>query len=531
MLDRLISGAGAVTDAADRLVRALGRGGGEGLLGHRPGSVAVAAICLVLAGILVFAGLEATDNPTALEMTPDQIAQADDLGSRTYATISGSIAATYVETYTDENSNSQQDEGETGSSWYYFLIDPATQSGVTIRSQTSPKDLFTFEAAGIVLEDSSYIAEDLDFFSEEATSLSFRLDPAKYLDATAPVGDSAPVTNLADGIPAAETPMRIAGSRAGGYLETCSNDANGDGVCQPEEVNLWDVAVYDPVSGAGIVVLVDENPEYTPATFTGMLRRDERDVSDAKTTEGFDFSTLGLDVSDIYLLDDGSAPTSAPLAFGIAAALGLLAGVILIGLAGGYLVYRKSTAALPEPATTMAIGERVPVRVTGVLRAGSGLLHVREAEADLVRFQTSGPVAADPAAPLDPGATTAEPAPEAETGSADVAAPVTEPAPVETFEPVPPAPATDGENTAVTSTLIIERRGKPEGVAIGLGELVRLSRGQVMPFRGRRPAIRATAGTGPLLLSFDSEADRDRATAELLDETGLTPGETGSAHA
>ena len=63
MLDRLISGAGAVTDAADRLVRSFGRGGGESLLGHRPGSVVIAAICLVLAGILVFAGIEATDNP------------------------------------------------------------------------------------------------------------------------------------------------------------------------------------------------------------------------------------------------------------------------------------------------------------------------------------------------------------------------------------------------------------------------------------------------------------------------------------
>ena len=149
-------------------------------------------------------------------MTPDQVAKADDLGSRTYATISGSIAATYVETYTDENSNSEQEEGETGSSWYYFLIDPETKSGVTIRSTTSPKELFTFEAAGIVLEDSSYIAEDLEFFTEEATSLSFRLDPAKYLDATAPVGDATPVTDLADGDPRRGDPdahRRVAGGR------------------------------------------------------------------------------------------------------------------------------------------------------------------------------------------------------------------------------------------------------------------------------------------------------------------------------
>lgn len=500
MLDRLISGAGAVTDAADRLVRAIGRGGGEGLLGRRPGSVVVAVIAVVLAGILAFAGIEATDNPTALTMTPDQVAGADDLGSRTYATINGSIAATYVETYTDDNGNGTQEVGETGTSWYYFLIDPTTESGVTIRSQTSPKDLYTFEASGIVLEDATYLKEDLDFFTEEATSMSFALDPSKFLDATAPVSDATPITDLADGIPAAEAPMRVAGSRAGGYLEACSEDSNGDGMCQDEEVDLWDVAVYDPISGAGIVVLVDENPEYTQATFTGMLRRDERDVSDAKTTEGFDFSTLGLDVSDTYLLDDGSAPTSAPLAFGLAALLGLLAGVILIGLVGGYLVYGKSTASLPEPATSMAIGDRVPVRVTGLLRAGSGLLHVREADADLVRFQTSGPVTAPPS-------------------------------PTEAPADVPDLDGATEAAGAVTSTLILERRGKPEGVALGIGELTRVSRGQVMPLRGARPAIRATAGTGPLLLSFDSEADRDRAIAELLDETGLTAGGSGTAHA
>jgi hypothetical protein len=72
-----------------------------------------------------------------------------------------------------------------------------------------------------------------------------------------------------------------------------------------------------------------------------------------------------------------------------------------------------------------------------------------------------------------------------------------------------------------SSTLIIERHGRPEGVALGLGQLVRLTSGAALPFRGARPALRAVAGTGPLVLSFDGEGDRDRAAAELLDETGL----------
>ena len=37
-----------------------------------------------------------------------------------------------------------------------------------------------------------------------------------------------------------------------------------------------------------------------------------------------------------------------------------VAGVILVGLAGGYLIYRRSGASLPAPATTLGPGERIP---------------------------------------------------------------------------------------------------------------------------------------------------------------------------
>lgn len=495
MLDRLISGAGALTDAADRLVRVFERGSGGGVLGHRPGSVVVAGICAVLAVILVIAGIESTDNPTALTMTPVQVADATDLGSRTYATISGSLASTYVETYTDENGNGSQDPGEDGVSWFYYLVDPQTRSGVTVRSETPPAELFVFETGGAIRTDPEYVALDIPEFLEESASQHFTLDATRYVDGTTPVAATVPLVDLANGIPSSTSPSRFSESRAVTYLPFCSADANGDGECGDDEVDLWDVAIFDPTSGIGITVMVDEDPEFTKASFTGMLRRDERAVSDAKTTEDLDLSHTRLDITDTYLLDAGSAPASAPLAFGLAAALGLLAGIILIGLAGGYLVYRKTTGSLPQPATTLGVGERIPLRVTGVLRTATGLVHVRETPADLLRFQTS------------PAASRPEPAPTGDASTGD-----------------PPV-------DVVTSTLILERQGRPEGVAVGLGELTRLSRGVVMPFRGRRAAARATAGTGPLLLSFGSAGDRDRAVAEMLDETGLTPGENGIARA
>jgi hypothetical protein len=75
----------------------------------------------------------------------------------------------------------------------------------------------------------------------------------------------------------------------------------------------------------------------------------------------------------------------------------------------------------------------------------------------------------------------------------------------------------------VSTILIVERTGYPQGVELGLGYVERLSSGQVMTLLAPRPAVRVVAGTGPLFLSFDTEAERDRAAAELLDETGLGP--------
>jgi hypothetical protein len=99
--------------------------------------------------------------------------------------------------------------------------------------------------------------------------------------------------------------------------------------------------------------------------------------------------------------------------------------------------------------------------------------------------------------------------------------------------PVPPAaevaPEAAAPRSDVPTTLIVERLAKPEGVALGKGELKQLVSGRVMPFRGPRPALRVQAGTGTLLLSFDTKEARDRAAAELIGEAGLLIRDTGIA--
>ena len=199
-------------------------------------------------------------------MTPAQVARADDLGSRTYATLSGSIAADYVETFTDDNDNGTQDAGEDGVSWYYFLVDPRRDPAWSSGAGRHPRSSSGSRPPASSSRMPEYVKEDLSFFADQATSLTFTLDPTRYLDTTAPIDTATPVRDLADGIPAADTPIRISGSTAG-YLPVCSGDANGDGVCQDDEVDLWDVAVFDPVSGQGITVLVDENPRVHAGQF------------------------------------------------------------------------------------------------------------------------------------------------------------------------------------------------------------------------------------------------------------------------
>lgn len=471
MLDRLISGAGAVTDAADRAARSVARPVSGATARTRPGSAAVAAILLILAAILALAGFEATDGTTPVQLAPAAVADAADLADRTYATMHGSIHGAYVETFYDDNENAVQDAGEHAVAWYYWLLDPTARSGVTVRSIRPPSEVYTYRASGIVVDDAEYVATVLADMGSEVASLGLDIDKTHVIDATDTVVGSTSRLDLAASPPAAGAAVVVSGPRLGTYVWDCESDGNGDGLCDESEAVAFDIIVFDPVSKHAISVRVPDPPEFTDATLTGLLRRDERAVDDARTTEGLAFDGLGLNVSSRYVLDDQAAPGSAPLAFGLATLLTLVAGTILIGLAGGYLIYRRSSGGLPAAATTLDPGERIALRITGDIRTPTGRIHVREVPGALVRF-------------------------------------VLRPA---------------SNDVPASTTLLIERDGRPEGVALGLGETRRLSSGAAQTLRWPRPALRVVAGTGPLVLSFDTEAERDRAAAEVLDETGLGP--------
>ncbi|MGZ9276870.1 MAG: hypothetical protein ACXW4L_07100 [Candidatus Limnocylindrales bacterium] len=496
MLDRLISGAGAVSHLADRLIHVFVRGGS---LAHQPAGLLLAGLLAVAALVLVVVAVDNSGDATPRDLTAGELATGDH-GERLYANVVGVLASGYVETYIDDNRDDVRQPEERGQAWNYFLVDPTSRAGVTITSRRPPSAIYTFRATGVVVEDEEYVAQDMDYFRNELAEFGVTLDPTRFIDARETATGLA--YDLADDLPAVGTAVVISGSRGVDFVAVCPVDTNGDGVCGDDEADLYDVYVYDPVSKRAVTVLTAISPEFTPASFTGVIRRSPNAVKEAIEVEGGSITDIGVSVSPTYMLTDGDVPSDPLPSYILAGLAAVLAGVIVLGVVGGYLRFRPA-GSTPPALATMAPGEGVPVRVTGVLRGPAGLTHVREAMADLKRFVL--PTASEDVAA---GAAPAEPTEATDTH--------------ESAGPTAPAgpPAT---------TVIVERRDLPEGVAVGRGELTGIQIGTVSLLRGTRPALRLTAGTGPILVSFESVEARDRAAAELAAELAPAVGQAAPA--
>ena len=116
MIDRLLSGAGAVSHYADRIVRAFARG--EGASTRRVGLVLAAILGIGGLGGLALAAENAGDR-TLRELTAADVAGGDH-GDRAYTTIAGGLVSAYIETFRDDNADGQQQPDEKGQAWYYF---------------------------------------------------------------------------------------------------------------------------------------------------------------------------------------------------------------------------------------------------------------------------------------------------------------------------------------------------------------------------------------------------------------------------
>ena len=500
MLDRLISGAGAITDLADRIARAFtGRASGN-VLGHRPGSLIVAAGLGVLAVVLVLVGIEATDNPTPRTLDAATVATSQDLGSRTYATVTGGISSNYVVTYQDDNDNN--------------LRIPARRQGLVLLPHGPGVPVRRDRALHPVAHRRVPCLGHRPGLRGRGVRQGGSLDlrrgdrragPARRrrrgIDATSVPAGTPATLDLAAELPANESAVAWAGSRVGTIAGVCSTDLNGNGACDREEYDLYDIIVYDPVSKNAITVVVAESPEFQPGTFTGMLRRDERAVSDAKSAEGPAVRRPGHDAQrDLHPRRRQGAGERAVL-LRRAALAALLAVVIVVGLVGGYLIFRRSVAgpeAGPDPrprGADPAQGDRESPHEhrPGPCPGGAGRPGPLRRDTGPRGGRHRGNAGVDAADPGDPPVDRHRPAGPSGLGVA--------------------APATAFDIPASASTLIVERRNKPEGVAVGLGELT-------SDCDRDRPAVpRQPAGAQPHGRDRDAAAVVRRRSADAATES------------
>ena len=393
MLDRLISGAGALTDGADRSVRALSGGSRNGFCQHTP-RLAAGRRAAGHAG-------RATDPRRPRGHRP---LDPGLVGARRGRLVAGSRRPDVLDDpwrpLVDLRRVLQRRQRERGRGcrrgrlvWYYWLVDRDARAGVTVRSTRPPESLFTFRGSGVLIDEPAYARESFDPYDDDAQRAGLSIEPDVVLDTTNGFTDAPAALDLAGPLPPTGTTVELSGARLGSYIGVCRHDPSVDPSCPSDEQacsKSWSSTGH-PATRSGPWSAI--SPEFTDdADLTGLLRREERAVDDARTGAQVDFSDLDLTVSDRYVLDEAVAAGTAPLTFALAGLVAAVAGVILVGWAGGYLIYRRSDGGLPAPATSLGAGERIPLRITGVLRTPTGLEHVREAPGALIRFVLGRPV-------------------------------------------------------------------------------------------------------------------------------------------
>ena len=515
VLDRLISGAGAVTDAADRAVRLLVGGWRGGFAMTRPGSIVVAGLLLVLAGILVAAGLEVTAPTTPVALDPAGVATARDLGDRTYSTMTGSLSTTWIETFDDANANGIEDGDETGDAWFYWLVDPVGRRGVTVRSERSPAEIFTYRGRGSSSPTRRTAPRNTGRSTTRSRERASPWIPRWCSIRRSPSGNPS-LWGRSGPFPASGTAVELSGARTGSYLAVCSVDSDRNGRCDADDQDRYEIVGLRP-----------GDPARHPGARASATRIQRRDRDRAPPTRGAGGGRRADEPG--FRFHGARSPGLGPLPARRGRPAGQRAAGVRPrpGVSGpGRDDPRRAGRRLPHlptlrrraarPGDDLGPGERLPLRITGVLRTPTGREHVREVPGELVRFVLGRPVV--PAVDVARGgrgrrADRRWRAPERRSGRARGRG----------------RRAARGRRAGRARPRRPDRDDAPRRArrpaarvsAVGLGEVRRLSIGQAMAFRGARPALRILAGTGLVVLSFDTPGDRDRAAAELLAETGL----------
>jgi hypothetical protein len=241
------------------------------------------------------------------------------------------------------------------------------------------------------------------------------------------------------------------------YVDTYKNDSyqySDYVIGNPDTGNCIIVESKKPEADMEKLIAADGS-----VTLTGMLRSDSKEVEDALRTLGT--KADGLTISKAVLLKEGETPANAEAMFVLTGILAAIAALLFVGWAIRYLVFRPSAAATSPFAAPMT--GPIKVHATGLIPGYAHGIRAREMNAVLQ-------------------------VPESPEGAA-----MSGPGPVD---------------------LVWQRKLTVNGVRLTPGT-TGVEAGKAYPFRSVRPAIRLKFLRYRLVLSFDSEQDRDAALAQL----------------
>ena len=399
MLDRLISGAGAVTDAADRSVRLHRERLAPGVRGDPTRLDPRRRACC--SSWPPCSCWPASRPPTRRVPVRSRARRRRRRRGRCRTgptrRSAGRSTPIYVETYVDDNGNDIAGSGrDRRSPGIYWLVDPADRTGVTVRSTRPPTEVLTWDGRGIVAHRPRLPDRGLPGLPRRAGPERdhARAGRAHRHDRPGRPGRSPPIDAQRVRSRPTGQPVAVSGSRLGEYLGVCTT--------RPEPRRA--VRRRPRRSATRSSSSTRRASSGVPGARARPARVRGGDDDRAAASRGADRrpcpvgrrsrlrrrSTCGSRTATSSTSRPGAGERAAGVRAGRRARRASPVAIV-IGLAGGYLVYRRSAGRCRRPRPRWRPGERIPLRITGIVLTPTGRLHVREVPGELVRFVARSP--------------------------------------------------------------------------------------------------------------------------------------------
>lgn len=342
---------------------------------------------------------------------------------------------------------------------YYFVRDSAAgRDVVAVRSDLTPGELMTREVTGVIVQDADRLAFDAQALAARGASVDVASLGGRYLREDPAAGDATEIAASEMGAHAPGAIVRVRLRFSSFAVSGCGS--SGDDPCEVAALAAgrahFDHLAFDAVSGAPLIVRNAHPAAVVPMRVFGTQVTD-RDPIDALfgSTPGSILGGWGRELRTAWIDRDPDLPVDRPWLAPLV--LLALAALLFVGRRIGYPLFRPTAASVAaDPASGIPTGA-VGVVASGRLSRASG-----------------GPIDVDRA----PGRLTAS----ADWNTVEL--------------------HLDGPDGPIRS--VITR---------ALREVSAVERGDLVHVHGREPALALHWFGNDVLLTFETDEDRDRAAA------------------